>query len=121
DLVGGDDQARASRLAAHETAFEKAVRGRDRSRPSILLAHRPDGIREAADHGIGLQLSGHTHGGQIAPIGWALERLRQPYVFGLHRIEKTMLYVTSGAGYWGPPMRFATRAEIVVFELGPNI
>jgi len=65
-----------------------------------------------------LQLSGHTHGGQIVPIGWALERLRQPYVYGMHQIEKTTLYVTSGAGYWGPPMRFATRAEIALFEIG---
>lgn len=117
DLVGVDDQAGSSWLDDHGTDLEKALRGRDATKPAILLAHRPDGILDAVKHGIALQLSGHTHGGQIAPIGWALERLRQPYVYGMHEIEKTVLYVTSGAGYWGPPMRFATRAEIAVFEL----
>ncbi len=87
------------------------IRGHPSSSPTA------DGVLEAARHGIGLQLSGHTHGGQIAPIGWALERIRQPYVFGLHDVGGTILYVTSGAGYWGPPMRLGTRAEIVVVEL----
>lgn len=111
DLVGIDDPSGASDL-------EAAVRGRDPSRASILLAHRPDGVHAASAHGIGLQISGHTHGGQISPLGWAVERAHQPYVFGLYEIGETLLYVTSGAGYWGPPMRLGTRAEIVVFELG---
>jgi predicted MPP superfamily phosphohydrolase len=111
DLVGVDDPAEdATNLVA-------ALDGRDRSRPAVLLAHRPDGVHEAAEHGIALQLSGHTHGGQIAPLGWALERLHQPYIYGLHAVGSTWLYVTSGAGFWGPPMRLATRAEIVAFDL----
>ncbi len=114
DLVGIDDQAGTPDLAA-------ALHGRDESRASILLAHRPDDVADAAKRGIGLQISGHTHGGQISPIGWALERVRQPYVFGLYEVEKTWLYVTSGAGYWGPPMRLATRAEIAVFELVTSV
>jgi predicted MPP superfamily phosphohydrolase len=110
DLIGIDDESGAPDLAG-------ALAGRDRSRASVLLAHRPDVVAEAARAGIGLQLSGHTHGGQIAPLGWTLERLRQPYVFGLYEIGETLLYVTSGAGYWGPPMRLATRAEIVCLDL----
>ena len=117
DLIGVDDPSGSSWLAGHGTDLPAALRGRDPSRASVLLAHRPDDVLEAARHGIGLQLSGHTHGGQITPIGWALERLRQPYVFGLYDVGKTTLYVTSGAGYWGPPMRLATRSEIVLFEL----
>jgi predicted MPP superfamily phosphohydrolase len=117
DLVGVDDPSGSSWVEGHGTDLEKALSNRNASRASVLLAHRPDHIHDAAKHGIGLQISGHTHGGQI-PIGWVLERAHQPYVFGLHKIEETLLYVTSGAGYWGPPMRLATRAEIVVFELG---
>jgi len=117
DLIGIDDQSGGSWVKGHGPDLSTAASGRDATRASVLLAHRPDGVLEAARHGIGLQLSGHTHGGQIAPIGWALERLRQPYVFGLHEVGSTTLYVTSGAGYWGPPMRLGTRGEIVMFEL----
>ncbi len=110
DLIGIDDPSGTPDLHA-------ALRGRDTTRASVLLAHRPDEVAAAARHGIGLQLSGHTHGGQVSPLGWLLERAHQPYVFGLYAVEKTALYVTSGAGYWGPPMRLGTRAEIALFEL----
>ncbi len=117
DLIGIDDQSGGSWVEGHGPDLPAALKTRNATRASVLLAHRPDGVHDAAKQGIGLQLSGHTHGGQISPIGWALERLRQPYVFGLHEVGPTTLYVTSGAGYWGPPMRLATRAEIVIFEL----
>jgi predicted MPP superfamily phosphohydrolase len=117
DLIGIDDPSGSSWAQGHGPDLGAALRGRDETRASILLAHRPDDVSEASRRGIGLQLSGHTHGGQIAPLGWALERIRQPYVFGLYDVGGTTLYVTSGAGYWGPPMRLATRAEIVLFEL----
>jgi hypothetical protein len=120
DLIGIDDQSGGSWVKGHGPDLSAALHGRDAARASVLLAHRPDDVLEAARHGIGLQLSGHTHGGQIAPIGWALERIRQPRVFGLYEVGATTLYVTSGAGYWGPPMRLGTRAEIVVFELVAN-
>lgn len=63
-----------------------------------------------------LQLSGHTHGGQIAPFGLPV-RLVQPVVAGLGRFGPTTLYVSRGAGTWGPPMRLANPAEITVVEL----
>ncbi|HEY1955628.1 MAG TPA: metallophosphoesterase [Polyangiaceae bacterium] len=117
DLIGVDDPSGSSWLPGHGTDLEAATRGRDRARASVLLAHRPDDVHDAAARGIGLQISGHTHGGQIEPVGWALERMHQPYVCGLYEVGETVLYVTSGAGYWGPPMRLGTRAEIVLFEL----
>ena len=110
DLIGIDDPSGRPDLGA-------AVEGRDRDRPSILLAHRPDDVHEAAGQGIDLQLSGHTHGGQIFPAWWLAERLHQPHVYGLYDVGKTRLYVTSGAGTWGPPMRLGARAEIAVIEL----
>ena len=66
--------------------------------------------------GVGLQISGHTHGGQIFP--WTLfVRLDQPYIAGLSQHEGTQIYVSRGTGYWGPPMRVAAPAEITVLEL----
>jgi len=64
----------------------------------------------------GLQLSGHTHGGQLWPFDYLI-RLDQPSVVGLSRHGDTQLYVSSGAGYWGPPMRVGARPEVTVVEL----
>ena len=89
----------------------RAVRGRDPKREAVLLAHQPRTVFEAVRHGIGLQLSGHTHGGQLWPFG-LLVRLQQPVVKGLAKIESVWLYVSSGTGYWGPPMRLGAPAEI---------
>ena len=92
-------------------ALPRAIKGRDVSRPAVLLAHQPAAIVEAAQHGIDLQLSGHTHAGQLWPWGYFV-RLQQPYVFGLHRHGQSQIYVSAGTGYWGPPMRLASEAEI---------
>jgi predicted MPP superfamily phosphohydrolase len=120
DLAGIDDLSGGDWVEGHGPNLERALAERDMGRPVVLLAHRPDRIEEAAKHGVALQLSGHTHGGQIAPVGWGLERLHLPYVYGMYEVNGTQLYVTSGAGYWGPPMRCGTRAEIVLFELLPG-
>jgi predicted MPP superfamily phosphohydrolase len=117
DLAGIDDPSGADWIEGHGPDLAKALGARETNRPTILLAHRPDHVADAARAGVALQLSGHTHGGQLAPIGWTLERIHQPYVCGLYQVDKTTLFVTSGAGYWGPPMRLGTRAEIVLVEL----
>jgi predicted MPP superfamily phosphohydrolase len=113
DLVGVDDWSTRGR-GGHDLA--RAVQGRDPAREAILLAHQPRSIVDAAAHGIGLQISGHTHGGQIMPFNF-LVRLQQPYVAGLHRHEDTWIYVSSGTGYWGPPMRVGVPAEIAHLTL----
>jgi len=94
----------------------QAMAGRDPRRAVVLLAHQPLAVHESIRHGVDLQLSGHTHGGQIWPWG-ALVRLQQPYVRGLHRIEETQLYVSCGTGFWGPPMRLGAPAEITEIVL----
>ena len=94
-----------------ESDVAKAVEGRDRSRELVLLAHQPRSAFAADHHGVGLQLSGHTHGGQIWPWMYAV-RLQQPVVAGLARFDDTQVYVSSGTGYWGPPMRLGAPAEI---------
>jgi predicted MPP superfamily phosphohydrolase len=73
-------------------------------------------IFEAERAGYDLQISGHTHGGQYFP-GNLLVPLNQPYTSGLHQHGRTLIYVSQGTGFWGPPMRIATRSEITLFEL----
>jgi hypothetical protein len=91
--------------------IEAAMAGRDPSRAVVLLAHQPIAIHEAARLGVDLQLSGHTHGGQIWPWG-ALVRLQQPFIRGHHRVGNCQLYISCGTGFWGPPMRLGAPAEI---------
>lgn len=95
-----------------------AVAGRDPELPLVLLAHHPRTIEHAVKAGVDLQLSGHTHGGQLLPWGW-LARLWDPQVSGLGRFGSTWLYVSDGTGYWGPPMRIGTRCEIAAITLVP--
>ncbi len=111
DLVGVDDAHAHQFGNGHGQDVARAVRGRDPKREAVLLAHQPRTVFEAVRHGIGLQLSGHTHGGQLWPFG-LLVRLQQPVVKGLAKIESVWLYVSSGTGYWGPPMRLGAPAEI---------
>ncbi|HEV8549085.1 MAG TPA: metallophosphoesterase [Polyangiaceae bacterium] len=111
DLAGIDDAAADQYGNGHGADLPRAVAGRDVSRELVLLAHQPKAIFEAVEHGVGLQLSGHTHGGQIWPWTY-LVRLQQPVVAGLARFSETQIYVSRGTGYWGPPMRLAAPAEI---------
>ncbi|WP_373291991.1 metallophosphoesterase [Nocardia pneumoniae] len=96
--------------------FGKALGDRDRSRTAVLLAHQPILIEDAVAHGVDLQLSGHTHGGQIWP-GNYLAALANPTVAGLERYGDTQLYVTRGAGAWGPPVRVGAPSDITVVQL----
>jgi predicted MPP superfamily phosphohydrolase len=109
DLAGVDDYSASPDL-------QKAVAGRDPARELVLLAHQPKAIHEAEQLGVGLQLSGHTHGGQLWPWKY-LVRLQQPVVSGLARIGRAMIYVSNGTGYWGPPMRLGAPAEITELVL----
>ena len=82
DLVGVDDAHAHQFGNGHGEDVARAVRGRDPNREAVLLAHQPRTVFQAAQHGIGLQLSGHTHGGQLWPFG-LLVRLQQPVIKGL--------------------------------------
>ena len=88
----------------------------DREQASILLSHSPRGLQIAEDAGISLQLSGHTHGGQLFPFTWFTKRIFGEFTYGLKRFGELMVYTSSGAGTWGPPMRVGTRPEIVLIR-----
>jgi predicted MPP superfamily phosphohydrolase len=117
DLAGVDD-----RSATHYgglppgEALARALAGRDQSREVVLLAHQPRTLLDADQFDIGLQLSGHTHGGQMWPFNFVV-RLQQPFVAGLHRRGNSQIYVSCGTGYWGPPMRLGAPAEITEIRL----
>jgi uncharacterized protein len=111
DLAGVHDWTANQVDPTHAPDLPAALAGRDPSRPVVLLAHQPRQAKEAIELGVDLQLSGHTHGGQVFPMT-VLVHLAQPYVTGLHRDGDFQIYVNAGTGYWGPPMRLGTRAEI---------
>lgn len=115
DVVGVDDWTARGFGGDHGYDLAKAVQGRGK-RPSLLLSHQPRAIHDAARHGIDLLLCGHTHGGQIWPVGYFV-KLVQPYVKGLHNHDGTWIYVHPGTGYWGPPMRLHVPAEIALITL----
>jgi predicted MPP superfamily phosphohydrolase len=116
DLAGVDDHSAKRFGGGHGEDLPKALAGRDPTRELVLLAHQPKIILEAQDQGVGLQLSGHTHGGQIWPWTY-LVRLQQPVVAGLARFGKSLVYVSRGTGYWGPPMRLGAPSEITELTL----
>lgn len=117
-VAGVDDvTAATSRLPGHRADHAAALDGADPDLPVLLLAHQPKQIGAAVAHGIDLQLSGHTHGGQIWPFHY-LVRLDQPTVHGLSRHgERTQLYTSRGTGFWGPPLRVFAPSEITLLVL----
>lgn len=86
-----------------------------RDKPNILIKHVPDNLKLAEAHGFDAGLSGHTHNGQLYPLGY-LARWIYGYNYGLKILNKMQIYVSSGVGTWGPPGRFGTRAEIVLIN-----
>ncbi|WP_405821315.1 metallophosphoesterase [Streptomyces sp. NBC_01390] len=114
DLAGVNDIAGESEGQGPD--FTKALGDRDTSRASVLLAHQPVQIHDAVEHGVDLQLSGHTHGGQLWPGNFVAD-LANPTLAGLERYGDTQLYVSRGAGAWGPPTRVGAPSDITVVEL----
>ncbi|WNF31355.1 metallophosphoesterase [Streptomyces sp. C11-1] len=114
DLAGVNDVA--GETEGQGPDFVRALGDRDRARAAVLLAHQPVVIHDAVEHGVDLQLSGHTHGGQLWP-GSYLAELANPTVAGLERYGDTQLFVSRGAGAWGPPVRVGAPADITVVEL----
>ncbi|WP_406211352.1 metallophosphoesterase [Kitasatospora sp. NBC_01560] len=114
DLAGVNDLA--GRSEGEGPDFAKALGDRDRARTSVLLSHQPVTVHDAVRFGVDLQLSGHTHGGQLWP-GNYLAELANPTVAGLERYGDTQLYVTRGAGAWGPPVRVGAPSDITVVTL----
>jgi predicted MPP superfamily phosphohydrolase len=114
DLAGVNDLNGAA--TGDGPDFAAALGGRAGSRATVLLAHQPVQAVQAARYGVDLQLSGHTHGGQMVPFNLVIP-LQQPVVSGLGTVDGVQVYVTRGAGFWGPPIRVGAPPEITMLEL----
>jgi len=117
-VAGVDDAtAQSSGVRGHRADLEAARAGADATLPVLLLAHQPKQVSHAMRAGVDLQISGHTHGGQIWPFN-LLVRLEQPVVHGLSRHgDRTQLYTSRGTGFWGPPFRVFAPSEITLLTL----
>jgi predicted MPP superfamily phosphohydrolase len=117
-IAGVDDRTAAgSGVPGHHADHAAALAGADPDLPVLLLAHQPQQVAGAVPHGVDLQISGHTHGGQIWPFHY-LVRLDQPVLQGLTRHgPRTQLYTSRGTGFWGPPFRIFAPSEITLLTL----
>ncbi len=115
DLAGIDDWRSGGMAPGHGPDLSRALAERDPERALVLLAHQPLGFPEALRAGVGLQMSGHTHGGQIFPFSLLVGAVYR-FSMGLYRHREGeaegWIYVSPGTGYWGPPMRLGTTSEI---------
>jgi predicted MPP superfamily phosphohydrolase len=109
-LAGTNDYRGGGWGADQGEDLDAALRNTGHRNPVVLLAHNPLTFRRASERNIDLQLSGHTHGGQIWPFG-SLIRLRTRFVAGIYRHNRAQLYVSRGTGFWGPPMRVFAPSE----------
>jgi len=111
-LIGISD--RYSFLRGKKRPLKELFSTVDKNIFTILLAHQPKDIEHIKDARVDIQLSGHTHGGQIFPFSY-LVKMFQPYFHGLYVKNNTLLYVTTGLGYWGIGLRYKAKSEIPVF------
>jgi len=114
-LVGREDRS-AGMAGVERKSLADLVGGIDPARPIILMDHQPFHLEEAAEAGVDLQLSGHTHHGQLWPLN-AITKAVYEKSWGYLRKEKTHFYVSCGVGTWGPPVRTGHRPEIVKIVL----
>jgi hypothetical protein len=116
-VVAGVHDRTGGQLPGHAPDLSAALAGADPGLPVVLLAHQPRQVTQAVAAGVALQLSGHTHGGQIWPFHY-LVRTDQPVLAGLSRHGRvTQLYTSRGSGFWGPPLRVFAPSEIAVLIL----
>ncbi len=116
-LVGGVDDLKRSPLSPADAALLAKALFRPGA-AAVLLSHQPQGWEAVMNGAPGLVLSGHTHAGQIFPFN-LIERPFFKYFYGLYKDRETLLYVTSGAGTWGPPLRLFAPSELPLITLRP--
>lgn len=115
-VVGRDDSTRDQLGKQSRGSLESILRGTDRSLPLILLDHKPVRFGESEAQGIDLQLSGHTHLGQLFPNQLITRRIFE-VDWGYYRKNGFQAIVSDGYGTWGPPIRIGNRPELVVITV----
>lgn len=115
-LLGREDQSAPERKTLREIWEHSPYAGQPRELPLIVMDHQPTKTNEAVEFGVDLQLSGHTHAGQIWPVSWIVRKANDLF-YGEYTKGKTRFYVTSGLAIWGPPFRVGVaRSEYVVIQ-----
>lgn len=117
-VVAGLDDDAGRQMGGPGPDLRAALAGVERGRPCILLYHRPTRFAAARAAGVELQLSGHTHAGQVPPMD-LLVFFAYRFPAGLYRREAATIHTSPGTGTWGPPMRFLSRSEITRLVLQP--
>lgn len=118
EIYGVDDET-AEKYLDTPIKLEEILKDIDPNRYSLLLFHQPVRFHEAVDLGVDLQLSGHTHSGQIPPLEWIVYFYFK-YSKGLYKRQEAHIYTSPGTGVWGPPMRFLSKNEITKFRVVPK-
>ncbi len=111
-LIGVSYELSTSPIALRSFLEEQHL---ESGQPSILLNHVPHGLPIVADCNVSLQLSGHTHSGQMFPFNLLARRAFGRFTYGLQHLGELQVYTSSGTGTWGPPMRLGSAPEIVLF------
>jgi predicted MPP superfamily phosphohydrolase len=115
-IIGREDRASKGFAGILRKPLGKIMEGIDKSLPLILMDHQPVHLEEAENHGIDLQLSGHTHHGQLWPFNFITKKIYE-LSWGYKRRGNTHYYVSCGAGSWGPPIRTGNTPEIIEINL----
>lgn len=102
--------------------FRSILRGAnlDRAEASLLVTHAPNHLETVEAEGFGAELCGHTHAGQFFPFRWMPKTRYGRFIYGLHRLGRLSVYISSGVGTWGPPLRVGTTPEIVLIRFAPS-
>ncbi len=115
-VVGREDRSSRQFAGKQRKNLKELIDGVDKSYPVILMDHQPFRLNEAVDNGIDLQLSGHTHNGQLWPFNYIIEKIYD-LGWGYKINGNTHYYVSCGVGGWGPPIRTGSRPEIIDFKI----
>lgn len=118
ELYGADDVT-VEKYLNTPVDLQEILKDTDPNRYSVLLFHQPVRFEQATALGVDLQLSGHTHNGQIPPLEWLITFYFK-YSNGLYQKGKAHIYTSPGTGVWGPPMRFLSKNEITRFRIVPE-
>jgi len=115
-LVGREDLQKKYSTHENRASLEDLLEGLDFSKPIIMLDHQPYALDKVEEAGVDLQISGHTHHGQLWPLGYVTQKIFE-VSRGYKKKGETHFYVSTGYGTWGPPVRTGNRPEIVLFQL----
>ncbi len=115
-VVGRDDRSKINFTGKQRKSLKEIMTDINKNYPVILLDHTPSKLEEAVNENIDLQLSGHTHNGQMFPVNFITKWIYE-ISWGYLKKEQTQFYVTCGVGTWGPPVRLGSNSEIVNLKI----